>query len=461
MLYDTIASISTALTPSGIGIVRLSGDKSVQIVDKIFVSHIKGKTLNTVASHTINYGHIVDDKSKEVIDEVMVSVMKGPNSYTKEDVVEINCHGGIMLMEKLLQSLLTLGVRLAEPGEFTKRAFLNGRLDLSQAEAVMDLIHSKTALSMKSSVNQLGGQLSKVLSEVKEDLIGIIAHIEASIDYPEYDIEELNHDKMLTSIEPVLGKLKNLVATYDNGKIIRDGIKTAIIGKPNVGKSSLLNALLRENRAIVTEIPGTTRDVLEEYMNIHGIPIKLIDTAGIRETVDQIEQIGVERSRTQLEEADLIIFVMDASRVIDEEDLHIMSLLKDKEIICLLNKIDLEEKIDRHQIREILGDGHIIDISAKNLEGIDLLEQKIKDQFYLGEIDVNNEVYITNVRHKNALESAIESLHEVKESVINGMPEDCWAIDLKSTYEHIGTVTGDTVKEDMMTEIFSRFCLGK
>jgi len=266
---------------------------------------------------------------------------------------------------------------------------------------------------------------------------------------------------MLTSIEPVLSKLEHLVATYDNGKIIRDGIKTAIIGKPNVGKSSLLNALLRENRAIVTEIPGTTRDVLEEYMNIHGIPIKLIDTAGIRDTVDQIEKIGVERSRTQLEQADLIIFVMDASREIDEEDLHIMSLLKDKEIICLLNKIDLDEKIDRTQIKRILGDGHIIDISAKNLEGIDLLEEKIKEQFYLGEIDVNNEVYITNVRHKNALEFAIVSLKEVKQSVINGMPEDCWAIDLKSTYEHIGTVTGDTVKEDMMSEIFSRFCLGK
>jgi len=460
-MFDTIASISTALTPSGIGIVRLSGDKSIAIANELFVSAHANKKLIQVKSHTINYGHIIDPTDQSLVDEVMVSVMKGPNSYTKEDVVEINCHGGIMILENVLKLLLQSGARLAEPGEFTKRAFLNGRLDLSQAEAVMDLIHSKTQLSLKSSVSQLKGKLSLTLNEIKASLIGLIAHIEASIDYPEYEIGDLSLEQMTTSINENKSKIQALVQSFDNGKIIREGIKTAIIGKPNVGKSSLLNALLRENRAIVTDIPGTTRDVLEEYMNIHGIPIKLIDTAGIRSTEDQIERIGVERSMVQLEEADLIIFMLDVSRPLDHEDRHIMSLIADKEIVCLMNKIDLVETIDRQEIRSIIGSGHMIDVSTKNLDGIDALEQYIRQQFIQGDIDLNNEVYITNVRHKNALVDAVKSLTNVLESIEIGMPEDCWSIDIKDAYDHIGIVTGDSVSEDMMAEIFSRFCLGK
>ena len=460
-MFDTIASISTALTPSGIGIVRLSGDESISLVSDLFASPDQNKKLKDVQSHTINYGHIIDPSTGDILDEVMVSIMRGPRSYTREDVVEINCHGGIMIMETILKLLLSRGARLADPGEFTKRAFLNGRLDLSQAEAVMDLIHSKTQLSLKSSLGQLGGRLTKELSEIKEKLIGLIAHIEASIDYPEYDIEELSYDNMASSVEEAMAMLRKLTDSYDNGKIIREGIKTAIIGKPNVGKSSLLNALLGEERAIVTDVPGTTRDVLEEYLNIHGIPIKLIDTAGIRMTEDQVEQIGVERSKNQLEEADLIIFMLDVSRPLDQEDMHIMSLLKDKEIVCLMNKIDLREQIDRSKIKEVLGEGHMIDVSAKNIEGIDLLETHIREKFMAGNIDVNNEVYVTNVRHKNALDQAIVSLQAVLDSIAMAMPEDCWAIDLKGAYEHVGTVTGDSVGEDMMTEIFSRFCLGK
>jgi len=460
-MFDTIASISTALSPSGIGIVRLSGDESIDLVNDLFVSTQAHKKLKNVSSHTINYGRIVHPDTGQVMDEVMVSLMKGPHSYTREDVVEINCHGGVMIMENILKLLLSRGARLAEPGEFTKRAFLNGRLDLSQAEAVMDLIHSKTELSLKSSVGQLGGMLTESLSLIKEDLMGLIAYIEASIDYPEYDIEELSYDNMLASVHKIMANIGQLANSYDNGKIIRDGIKTAIIGKPNVGKSSLLNALLRENRAIVTDVPGTTRDVLEEYMNVHGIPLKLVDTAGIRSTEDQVEQIGVERSKDQLKEADLIIFMLDVSRPLDKEDLHIMSLLKDKEIICLMNKIDLEEVIDRQKIRDILGEGHMIDVSALNLEGIDVLEDHIRSQFMKGNIDVNNEVYITNVRHKDALDKAQLSLENVLEAIQMGTPEDLWAIDLKNAYEHVGDVTGDSIKEDMMTEIFSRFCLGK
>ncbi|VDN47759.1 tRNA modification GTPase and tRNA-U34 5-formylation enzyme [Petrocella atlantisensis] len=461
MLTDTICSIATALSPSGIGIIRVSGDNSISIVNKIFKSVHKGLKLNQVKTHTIHYGHIIMPNTEEIIDEVMVSVMKGPHSFTREDVVEINCHGGIMVLENVLKLVLTMGARLSEPGEFTKRAFMNGRIDLSQAEAVIDIINSKTQLSLKSSVNQLNGQLSNKMDMIKNQLIHLIAHIEASIDYPEYDIEALNQDKVKLDIEKIIKDIYELMRTYDSGKLIREGISTAIIGKPNVGKSSLLNAMLKEERAIVTDIPGTTRDVLEEYMNIHGIPLKLVDTAGIRVTDDQIEKIGVQRSKSKLEEADLIIFVLDASRALDEEDLHIIELIKDREVICLFNKMDLDEKIDRKSIEGVLDHGYMIDISAKNVEGIDALEHAIKDMFYLGEIDVNNDLYITNVRHKNALEKALISLNEVLESINNKMPEDCWSIDLKNAYENIGIITGDTVNEDMIKEIFSRFCLGK
>lgn len=460
-MNDTIASIATAISPSGIGIIRLSGGESISLTDKIFRSSVVGKTLEGVKSHTINYGHIIMPGSEDVIDEVLVSVMKGPNSYTREDVVEINCHGGVMVMENILKLVLSVGARLAEPGEFTKRAFLNGRIDLSQAEAVIDIINSKTQLSLKSSVHQLGGQLTHKLNIIKESLISIIAHIEASIDYPEYDIDELSHDRVLSDVEKIIKDIYDLMKTYESGKLIREGINTAIIGKPNVGKSSLLNALLKEDRAIVTDIPGTTRDVLEEYMNVHGIPLKLVDTAGIRSTEDHVEKIGVSRSKEKLTSADLIIFVLDASRAIDDEDRQIMEMIRDREVICLFNKIDLKEQIDRNEIRDLLHECHMIDISAKNYEGIDELEHAIKEMFYIGDIDINNDVYITNVRHKNALEEALISLNEVRASIQQQMPEDCWSIDLKNAYEKVGVVTGDSVNEDMITEIFSRFCLGK
>lgn len=459
-MYDTICAIATALSPAGIGIIRISGDQSIETVDRLFIGK-QARKLTEVPTHTLQYGHIKEPVEQKLIDEVLVSVMRGPNSYTKEDVVEINCHGGILVMEQIMALLLDQGLRLAEPGEFTKRAFLNGRLDLSQAEAVIDLIHAKTSLSTAASVNQLNGQLSRRIDGIKEILLGLIAHIEASIDYPEYDIEELNQTRILETLALAKSQIGHLIDTYDNGKIIRDGIKTAIIGKPNVGKSSLLNALLRENRAIVTDVPGTTRDVLEEYMNIHGIPIKLIDTAGIRYTEDVVEKIGIERSKSTLDEADLVIFMVDRSRPVEEEDLTILSMIDKKEVICLINKVDLDEVMDRRVIEARIPNSQIIEVSTKNLEGIDLLETTIKERFFLGKIDVNNEVYITSVRHKHALTNASEAIKMVEGSIYAGMPEDCYAIDLKQAYEQLGTITGDFVHEDMVNEIFSRFCLGK
>lgn len=460
-MFDTIASIATALSPSGIGIIRLSGNESIAIADRIFVPTKKDKRLVDVKSHTLHYGHIKNPKDGTFVDEVLVSVMIGPHSYTKEDVVEINCHGGILVLEQTLKLILDNGARLAEPGEFTKRAFLNGRMDLSQAEAVIDMINAKTSLSLKASVNQLSGQLKKALDDIKEETLALIAHIEAAIDYPEYELEALAYENMTHAIESVDNKVMALIQSYDNGKLIRDGIKTAIIGKPNVGKSSLLNAMLRENRAIVTNVPGTTRDVLEEYMNIHGIPIKLIDTAGIRLTEDVVEKIGIEKSKEKLSEADLIILMLDGSRPLDDEDRFIISLLHDKEVLCLINKIDLTMELNKSELEKYIQSQQIIEISAKHLEGIDQLEGRIKEMFYLGELDVNNDVYITNVRHKHALEASHEALIMVKNSIESGMPEDCYAIDLKQAYEQLGTVTGDFVREDMINEIFSRFCLGK
>ncbi len=376
-------------------------------------------------------------------------------------MVEVNAHGGILVVQKILRLILSEGVRLAEPGEFTKRAFLNGRIDLSQAEAVMDLINSSTEMALEASMNQLKGSVSNKITEIKELSIKLMAHIEAQIDYPEYDIEELSTDRLLEDMNAIKSRVNALLNSYDDGRRIKDGIKTAIIGKPNVGKSSLLNFLLKEQRAIVTDIPGTTRDVLEEYMNIHGVPLRLIDTAGIRDTHDFIEKIGVEKSKNLISEADLILLMMDASTELTSEDMQIIELVKDKKIIVLLNKIDLNMKVEIDDLKKLLPHQIIIGISVKTDNGLDLLEKHIKELFLLGDINFNDYVYITNVRHKSALESARVSIDEVIKSVKLGMAEDFIAIDLQNVYEAICEITGDSVKEDLINQIFSQFCLGK
>lgn len=459
-MNDTIAAISTSISSSGIGIIRISGEDSIGIADKLFKSKYK-KSLESVKTHTIHYGDIINPLDNEKIDEVLVSVMKEPNTFTKENIVEINCHGGVIVVQKILGLVLSNGARLAEPGEFTKRAFLNGRIDLSQAEAVIDIITAKTDLSLKSSVNQLDGSISKKIKDIRHSLIELIAHIEASIDYPEYDIEEISNDNVIRDMNSIEEDISKLLDTSDNGKIIREGIKTVIVGKPNVGKSSLMNTLLREDRAIVTDIAGTTRDVLEEYMNIKGIPLRIVDTAGIRNTEDIVEKIGVSKSKELLKDADLIIMMMDASSGFSSEDQSIIDLIKDKKSIVLLNKVDLDIKTSVEEIKEYNKHLDIIPISVKNEQGIEQIEEKIKDLFFLGNIQLNDNIYITNVRHKTSLENALRSIEAVKESIKCGMPEDCWSIDLKNVYDYLGEITGDSVGENLIDQIFSQFCLGK
>lgn len=456
LLYDTIAAISTSLAPAGIGIIRISGNEAIHIVDQCFKGY---ESLKTVKTHTIHYGYINDNE--HTIDEVLVSVMKGPKSFTKEDIVEVNCHGGIIVLEKVLSLLLKKGARLAEPGEFTKRAFLNGRIDLSQAESIMDIINAKSDLALEASMNHLKGVLKSEVNYIKEKVIGIIAHVEASIDYPEYDIEALEDQQLISQLEIINHEIQVLSTSYDNGKIMREGIKTAIIGKPNVGKSSLMNALLKEQRAIVTDVPGTTRDMIEEYMSIHGVPLKMIDTAGIRETNDYVEQIGVGKAKNLIKEAELIIFMADASDDLTKEDYQILELIKDKKLIVLLNKIDLETKTTSEHISEILPEAKIIMMSLLTNDGIGELELTIKALFSLGAINFNDQVYVTNIRHKHALDNALISLEEVIHGVKSGMPPDCYAIDLKDIYNSLGELTGDQVSEDLVQTLFSQFCLGK
>ncbi|MCT4597299.1 MAG: tRNA uridine-5-carboxymethylaminomethyl(34) synthesis GTPase MnmE [Vallitalea sp.] len=460
MLNNTIAAISTSLSASGIGIVRISGEDAIIIADKLFVSK-KNKKLVDQKSHTLHYGNIINPDTKEVVDEVLVSIMKEPNTYTKENIVEINCHGGVIVMQKILQLILLNGARIAEPGEFTKRAFLNGRIDLSGAEAVIDIINAKTNLHLESSVNQLNGVIYREIEEVRNKVLELIAHIEASIDYPEYDVEELTNDTVLNNLEDIQNMVEALLKSADDGKIIREGIKTVIVGKPNVGKSSLMNALLNEERAIVTDVAGTTRDVLEEYMNIKGIPLRIIDTAGIRETEDVVEKIGVNKSKELVEQADLVIMMLDASSKITDEDIYIFKLIENKKSIILLNKMDLDIITTEERINYYISDIKVIPTSIKNNSGLKDIEKVIKDMFLLGNINFNDNVYITNVRHKVSLENAIDSIIAVKESINIGMPEDCWSIDLKNTYDYLGEITGDSVGDDLINQIFSQFCLGK
>ncbi len=457
MRTDTIAAIATAMSSSGIGIIRISGDESVEIVDRIF-SMKNEKKLSDMPTHTIHYGHIID--GDEVIDEVMVVLMRAPKSYTKEDTVEIDCHGGVYVMKRVLETVIKYGARPAEPGEFTKRAFLNGRIDLAQAESVIDIIHAKNEFALKSSEQQLSGSLSIAVKTVREKLLHEIAFIESALDDPEHISLDGYPETLHGIVEAAEKEIQKLLANSDNGKILKEGISTVIIGKPNAGKSSLLNTFVGEERAIVTDIAGTTRDVLEEQINLNGIILNVIDTAGIRETDDVVEKIGVDRAKKYLNEADLVIYVVDTSTQLDENDYEIMDLLKDRKAIILLNKSDLTPVTDGGSIRQHL-DKKMIAVSAKEQTGIEELEETICEMFFTGEVTFNDEVYITNIRHKTALQEALNSLNLVVQSILDGMPEDFYSIDLMNAYEELGSIIGEAVEDDLVNEIFSKFCMGK
>ena len=454
---DTIAAISTGMTSSGIGIVRISGPDAVEIADKIYDSR-NGKKLADMPTHTIHYGYIRD--GEEFLDEVLVMLMRGPRSFTSEDTVEINCHGGVYAMNRILELVTRKGARLAEPGEFTKRAFLNGRIDLSQAEAVIDVINAKNEYALKSSVSQLKGSVLKAVREIREKIIYHIAYIESALDDPEHISLDGYPEQLEEQTEQWIEKITSLIASAENGNRMTEGIRTVIVGKPNAGKSSLLNVLLGEERAIVTDIAGTTRDVLEEQMSLSGISLNIIDTAGIRETEDVVEKIGVKKAKTYAKDADLVIYVADSSTQLDENDEEIMELIRDRKAIVLLNKMDLDLVTTEEMIRERL-DKPVIPISAKEEQGIDRLEQTIKDMFYDGNLSFNDQIYITNMRQKAALSEALESLKQVMTSIQNQMPEDFFSIDLMNAYEELGSITGESVGEDLVNEIFSKFCMGK
>lgn len=455
---DTIAAISTSTGNSGIGIIRISGDESIEIADRIFKSNKKDKKLVNVKSHTINYGHIVDGEN--TLDQVLVSVMKGPHSYTGEDTVEINCHGGMLILKKVLDLVIKNGAKSAEPGEFTKRAFLNGRLDLSQAEAVMDLINSQNEFALNSSINQLKGSVSEKIKEIRSEIIYHIAFIESALDDPEHISLDGYNEEISKMVDKNIKEVKRLIDTFDNGRIMKEGIKTVILGKPNAGKSSLLNLMLGEERAIVTDIEGTTRDTLEENINLNGLSLKIIDTAGIRNTDDIVEKIGVDKAKDIAKDADLIIYVVDGSRKLDENDKDILSIIKDKHAIVLINKSDIENVIDIGDL-EGINKENIIIFSAKNGIGMEQLEEKIKDMFYSGKINYNNQIYITNARHKEALDNVYDSLLKVKDSIEMMMPEDFYSIDLMDAYEQLGLIIGESVEDDLVNEIFAKFCMGK
>lgn len=460
MIYnDTIAAISTAPGVGGIGIIRVSGLDAVEIVDKVFKAASK-KTLQEAPSHTIHYGHILN-KDGRVIDEVLVMLMKAPKTFTREDVVEINCHGGPVPLEAVLMEVIRNGARLADSGEFTKRAFLNGRIDLAQVEAIMDIIEAKTEVSLSQAVNQLEGKLSKQIKEYQDMLIQIIARIEVSIDYPEYDEDEPLAEDFKDDIRALNDKLKQLLATADTGKMIREGVKTAIVGQPNVGKSSLLNALLEENKAIVTDIPGTTRDIVEAYLNIEGMPFLLLDTAGIRETEDIVEKIGVERSKESIAQADVVLMLIDSSRELDQEEIALMNELKGRQVIFVLNKTDLTPVITQEILKAYTGDQPIVNISAMKQDGLNELRQAMKNFIVNKGISIGQEATISNQRQKQSLVKAIESLDKVGDTIDMGMPEDCIAIDLHDAYGHLGNIVGEALKDEIINELFTRFCLGK
>ena len=457
-METTIAAISTAMSASGIGIVRISGEDAMNVIAKIYRSKNGRKNIKEVKTHTIHYGYIYD--GDETVDEVLVMVMRGPKTYTGEDTVEIDCHGGVYAMKRVLETVLKNGAQVAEPGEFTKRAFLNGRLDLSQAEAVMDVIQAKSEVALKSSVEQLKGSVLRAVKEIRGKLLHHIAYIETALDDPEHFDLEGYPQELLEVAEEQKKKVQKLLSSADDGKMIQEGIRTVILGKPNAGKSSLLNFLVGEDRAIVTEIAGTTRDTLEEYISLHGISLRIIDTAGIRETEDVVEKIGVEKARQMAEKADLILYVVDSSRPLDENDQEIMELLRGRKNIVIYNKTDLASAVDMGSLREKTG-SQVIPVSVVEETGIEDLEKSIREMFFQGEISFDDEVYITNARHKTALEEAEKSLEMVTESIEAGMPEDFFSIDLMGAYEALGKILGESLGEDLVNEIFSKFCVGK
>lgn len=459
MLDDTIVAISTPIGISGIGVIRISGVLSMGCILKIFIDKA-GKKKNLLKSYHLHYGFIVDPDSGEKVDEVLVSYMRGPRSFTAEDVVEINCHGGLVAIKKVLELVLKSGARLAEPGEFSKRAFLNGRIDLAQAESIIDIINAKTEVGLKIAVNQLEGNLSKLLAQVNQKILELLAFIEAGIDFPEDEIEELSIKQINDKTQIILAEIDRIIRTADTGKIYRDGITTAIIGRTNVGKSSLLNALLKEKRAIVTEVPGTTRDVIEEMINIGGIPLKIIDTAGIRETKDIVEKIGIAKAKEVLKEADLVLFLVDAVQGLTKDDIDVLNLLENKKAIVIINKIDLRD-FNKQTIAKYIKDKPILEVSAKEDIGIEDLEKQIFSLVTLGEVAISNEAVVANVRHKNALLRAKNHIKEVVNTISMGMPTDCMAIDLKSAWLCLGEISGETLEEDIIDKIFKDFCIGK
>lgn len=458
MKTETIAAIATAMSNSGIGIIRISGDEAFNIIDKIYRSKNNKKVLSEESSHTVHYGYIFDGDN--LIDEVLVIIMRGPNSYTAEDTVEIDCHGGVLMMKKILETVIKYGARPAEPGEFTKRAFLNGRIDLSQAEAVIDVINSKNEYALSSSVSQMNGSVFKKIKSLRERIIYHIAFIESALDDPEHISLDGYSQTLLEENEKIKTEIEKLLDSSDNGKIISEGVRTVIIGKPNAGKSSLLNILVGEERAIVTDIAGTTRDTLEEHIWLSGISLNIIDTAGIRDTDDVVEKIGVLKAKNAADKADLIIYVVDASCPLDENDFDIIEIIKDKNAVILLNKTDLDMIVTKESL-EKMTNHKVVSISAKEQMGIDELENEIKGMFYHGDIDFNDEVYITNMRHKAALDESLKSILMVNQSIINGMSEDFYSIDLMNAYEQLGIIIGEAVEDDLVNEIFSKFCMGK
>lgn len=458
MKNETIAAIATAMTNSGISIVRISGENAVEIADRIYRSPGGKKKLSEEATHTIHYGYIVD--GEETIDEVMVLLMKGPNSYTREDTVEIDCHGGVLVTKKILETVIKYGARPAEPGEFTKRAFLNGRIDLSQAESVIDVINAKNEFALKSSLTQLQGAVSDKIKMIRGTLIHEIAFIESALDDPEHISTEGYPEELQVKVKALKEEMQKLLQSADNGRILKEGINTVIVGKPNAGKSSLLNVLVGHDRAIVTDIAGTTRDIIEEQINLNGISLNIIDTAGIRDTEDVVEKIGVDKAKEYMDKADLVIHVIDSSSELDENDKAILAQLENKNAIIILNKNDLNTVVTEAEIRE-RADKKMLAISAKEKTGIEELESAIKEMFFHGQITLNDELYITNVRHKAAMQEALESLTMVEGSIENQMPEDFYSIDLMNAYEVLGTIIGEAVEEDLVNEIFSKFCMGK
>lgn len=458
-LDDTIVAISTAIGEGGIGIVRMSGENALNILNRVFKS-INNRDTMEMKSFTMRYGHIIDDELNETVDEVIVSYMKAPNTYTKEDVVEVNCHGGVVAVRRILALLLKKGARLAEPGEFTKRAFLNGRIDLSQAEAVIDLIRAKTEESMKIALEQSDGKLSKQVKELMNKLLGMLAHVEAAVSFPEDDIESIVNDEMVQKGKSIKAEIDSLIQNAQTGRILREGLSTIIVGKPNVGKSSLLNELLQEKRAIVTDIPGTTRDVIEEYINVRGIPVKLVDTAGIRNTHDIVESIGVEKSKEYIEKSDLVIFMIDNSRPIEDDDEEIIKMLFGRKVIVVVNKVDIPGIADIEYVKSKLKNIPVIFTSLSTNNGVDLIKDKIADLVFEGHIKPRD-ISVTNVRHQDALIKSGESVQKGIDTILSGLPLDFAGIEFKDAYLKLGEITGDTVEEDIIDRIFADFCIGK